>query len=491
MSSDVELLQRYAQDQAEDAFEELVRRHIDRVYSAALRRVGGDAFLAEDVVQQVFVALARKAAWLSRHPILLGWLHLATRNEAANVVRSERRRKNREREAQTMMDTHTPGTDESAWSQVAPVLDDALDQLSDRDRTAVLFRFAEQRAFAEMGAILQLSEDAARRRVDRALEKLQVILARRGVTSTAAVLGLALANQIVVAAPAALAGTVTSTALAGAAASAGLFSTVTFMSMTKLKLGLAAAVLVAGSTTIVLQQKAKVALRHEVETLRRQNSQLAQPHEENGSQPLTAGELQTARNAQAEIVRLRTELDALKNRATEPKTSSSSEHATQDNDKVPLAPGLVAVATLNNVGRATPRATFETQLWATHRGDVDTTAAAITLEPEARVKLAELLATLPENLRAEYGTPERLMAFVLAGSPHPVGGMQVLGETQEGADSVVLHTKWQHEDDTLVHRTNARFQRGTDGWRLVVPTSLADRAAAYLTKGRSTQSTGP
>ena len=91
-----------------------------------------------------------------------------------------------------------------------------------------------------------------------------------------------------------------------------------------------------------------------------------------------------------------------------------------------------------------------------------------------------LAAELPENERETYNTPERLMAFVLAGSPHPVGGMQVLGEEDEGPDNAVLQTRWQHEDDAVVHETNAQFQRSADGWRLVVPMVLVDRAAAYL-----------
>src|SRR4051812_2697850 len=89
MPDDAELLCRYARDRAEDAFAELVRRHLDGVYSAALRRVGGDTHLAEDVAQQVFTAAARRAAWLARHPALTGWLYATTRNVAANVVRSE------------------------------------------------------------------------------------------------------------------------------------------------------------------------------------------------------------------------------------------------------------------------------------------------------------------------------------------------------------------------------------------------------------------
>lgn len=99
---DATLLRRYVSEGAQDAFTELVRRHIDGVYSSALRRVGGDTHLAEDATQQVFAALARKAAALSRHPLLTGWLYLTTRHEASNIVRTEQRRKAREQEAHAM-----------------------------------------------------------------------------------------------------------------------------------------------------------------------------------------------------------------------------------------------------------------------------------------------------------------------------------------------------------------------------------------------------
>ncbi|MEO5957530.1 MAG: sigma factor [Opitutaceae bacterium] len=96
MIHDATLLRRYAEIRDEAAFAELVRRHLDGVYSIARRRVGGDAHLAEDVAQQVFLELARKAKRLAAHPVLAGWLFTTTRNAAANVVRGERRREARD-----------------------------------------------------------------------------------------------------------------------------------------------------------------------------------------------------------------------------------------------------------------------------------------------------------------------------------------------------------------------------------------------------------
>jgi RNA polymerase sigma factor (sigma-70 family) len=224
MSDDATLLRRYAETRAEDAFAELVRRHLDGVYSSALRRVGGDVHLAQDVAQQVFIALARKAPSVARHRVVTSWLYTVTRNEAANVVRREQRRKAREHEAQTMQHLLTNTVPPADWSQVGPVLDAVIDELGETERAAILLRFVDGRGFAEIGAALRLSEDAARMRLERALDKLRALLARRGIASTSAALGVALANHAVGAAPAGLAGAVSGAAVAAAAASAATVS---------------------------------------------------------------------------------------------------------------------------------------------------------------------------------------------------------------------------------------------------------------------------
>jgi RNA polymerase sigma factor (sigma-70 family) len=218
MNEDAALLRRYAETRAEDAFGELVRRHLDLVYGAALRRVGGDAHLAEDVSQQVFTALARQAVALAHRPVLAGWLYTTTRYAAARTVRAERRRHVREQEAHAMQQLTSDSAGAVDWDRLRPVLDEAMDNLSDRDREAVLLRFFQGQAFAEVGAKLQVSEDAARMRVDRALDKLRALLVRRGITSTSAALAMALANSAAAAVPpAGLAASVTGAALAGAA----------------------------------------------------------------------------------------------------------------------------------------------------------------------------------------------------------------------------------------------------------------------------------
>jgi RNA polymerase sigma factor (sigma-70 family) len=213
MDDDGQLLRRYVNERSQDAFAELVHRHLDLVYFAALRRVGGDAHLADDVAQSVFSDLARKAPALLGRPVLAGWLYTSTRFAAAQAVRTERRRRTHEQEAQTMRELNaSPNLD---WEKVRPVIDEALDELADHEREAVLLRFFENRPLAEVGARFSLTADAARMRIERALDKLRSALARRGVASTSTALMSAFVTQSGFSAPAGLAVRVVSGALGG------------------------------------------------------------------------------------------------------------------------------------------------------------------------------------------------------------------------------------------------------------------------------------
>ncbi len=232
---DVELLRRYARDHAEDAFAELVRRHLDQVYAAALRRMEGQSDLAGDVAQQAFVALARHAKALEKHPTVAGWLYTTTRHLAAATLRSERARKLRE-EAHAMNHLITAPDADPAWGEIRPHLDDLIEQLDDVGRDAVVRRFFSNQKFAEMGAALHVSEDAARMRVERALERLRTLLRRKGVSSTtAALVTMLTALPAGAAAPAGLAAMV-STAVAATTplvAPGAVVAVLDFMNTTK------------------------------------------------------------------------------------------------------------------------------------------------------------------------------------------------------------------------------------------------------------------
>ncbi len=315
MNDDSELLHRYVAEGAEDAFAELVRRHLNLVYSAALRQVNGDAHLAADITQQVFTDLARKAAVLANHRLLAGWLFTSTRFAAAKAVRGEQRRRAREQKAQMMQELSSDPAAALDWDRVRPVLDEVIDELSDSDREAILMRFFAGRDYAGVGAKLNLNDNAARMRVERALDKLRALLERRGVTSTSAALAAAMASQAVLAAPAGLVATVTGAALAGAGAGAGVAaSTVVFMSATKLQIGMAAALAVAGSTGFVIQANTNAALRDELEALRRQRASFAAVRADDEQRAKTAAEIMELRRDDAEFARLRDEAEALKAR---------------------------------------------------------------------------------------------------------------------------------------------------------------------------------
>ena len=180
LTDSLKLLRDYADHGNEAAFRELVERYIDLVYSTAVRRVGGDADLARDVTQAVFTDLARKARSLRNVELLGGWLHRHTGFVAGGMVRSERRRQIREQEAAYM---NAPNDSPDAlWQQLAPVLDETIDSLAPSDRQVILLRFFERRDFRAIGGALGISDDAAQKRVSRALEKLRELLASRGVT---------------------------------------------------------------------------------------------------------------------------------------------------------------------------------------------------------------------------------------------------------------------------------------------------------------------
>src|SRR5512143_2699753 len=166
MNDDDQLLRQYTRERSETAFSELVTRHINLVYSAALRVVGGDSHLAQDVTQIVFTDLARKAWSIPRDMVVAGWLYRHACFTAAKAVRTERRRRVREQTAVEMstLDGHT----ELDWEALAPCLDEGLNQLSAADRDAIVLRFLKQQDLRAVGAALGISEDAAQKRVGRA-----------------------------------------------------------------------------------------------------------------------------------------------------------------------------------------------------------------------------------------------------------------------------------------------------------------------------------
>jgi len=215
---DIALLKQFAENDSEPAFAGIVSRHLNLVYSTAFRATG-DAHAAQEISQAVFIILARKAKSLGAKTILSGWLHQTARLTAANYVRGEIRRQKREQE--TFMQSTLNETNSEAWLQIAPILDDAISKLGAKDRDAIVLRFFENKSLGEVGAALGASEDAAKMRVNRALEKLRKFFAKRGVTFSAAAIAGAVSANSVQAAPVGLAKTISAVAITKGAAAGG------------------------------------------------------------------------------------------------------------------------------------------------------------------------------------------------------------------------------------------------------------------------------
>ena len=244
-----ELLADFRERRSEGAFSELVRRYTNLVYSVAKRRLSNGS-LAEEVTQMVFIRLAKAAPKLHHDAELVAWLHRTTIHVSIDLLRSEIRRRVREEKAAVMQ---SDVEENVAWKEIAPELDEALNRMGDADRQALLLRFFDHKAMRDVGVTLGVSEDAAKMRVSRALDRLRLQLSARGIACGAAALGTMLADRSVEAAPAQLAATLAALSFPAPASiglGGGLLGTLSEVSKVKLASGLAAIVLVGAGILI-------------------------------------------------------------------------------------------------------------------------------------------------------------------------------------------------------------------------------------------------
>lgn len=222
-TNDIELLGRYTREGSEEAFSALVARYVNLVYSVALRRLG-NPHQAEEITQAVFVLLARKARHMTAGTLLAGWLHRTAWFTADNALKIELRRQRREQEA--YVQSHLNEAEPDVWAQVSPLLDQAIAELNEADRHAIVLRFFDGRRLGEVGAALGLNEEAAKKRIHRAIEKLRAHFARRGIAVSASTIGAAISANAVQAAPAHLVSGLAAASLAAAsgAGASGLTS---------------------------------------------------------------------------------------------------------------------------------------------------------------------------------------------------------------------------------------------------------------------------
>jgi len=331
-TTDLQLLARYAADHAETAFTELVRRHVNLVHSAALRQVHSPQ-LAEEVAQSVFTDLARNAAKLKPDTILTAWLYQVPRRTAIDVVRREARRQLREQIATELNAMNTTTAD---WTHIEPQLDEAVSALEESDRTAILLRYFENKSLREVGAILGTSDDAAQKRVTRAVERLREFFTKRGVTVGASGLVLAISANAVQAAPVGLAMTISAAAtLAGTtlAATIATQTTVTTMNWLNLKsiTAVIAAAIAAGTGTYLVQQ-------HTADQLRAENQKLVAAEQILTTERDTAlaaansntDELKRRQSEKDELLRLRGEVGRLRKLAKDAEQLAEQNRALQN-----------------------------------------------------------------------------------------------------------------------------------------------------------------
>jgi RNA polymerase sigma factor (sigma-70 family) len=258
MTDDMDLVRQYARSKSEEAFASLVARHVNLVYSVALRQVR-DAHLAEEITQTVFVILARKAGSLGARTVVSGWLYRTTRFTVAKALTMRRRRQDREQEA--YMRSQCNETEADAWKEIEPLLETAMGQLGAKEHNALVLRFFEDRSFRDISSALGTTEAGAKMRVNRALEKLRTFFAKRGLTLSATAIAGAISAHSIQAAPIELATSVTAAALKGTMVTTSTLTlierTLKLMAWTKLKTAAvmsAVALVAAGTATVTIQR---------------------------------------------------------------------------------------------------------------------------------------------------------------------------------------------------------------------------------------------
>jgi RNA polymerase sigma factor (sigma-70 family) len=468
--NDWQLLKSYGCDDSQDAFTEIVRRHVNLVYSAALRQVR-EAELAKDVTQLVFSNLARRAKSLKPSGTLAGWLHRDACYTSLDVLRRERRRVAREQEAVAMQEIETETSND--WRRIQPGLDSALRQLGQTERDAVLLRFFEQLSLKEVGSALGLEEDAARKRVSRALEKLRSLLARQGITTTSAALSLALTTHAVQAAPAGLAAGVLATSLAAGSTAAGAsaWTFIEMLTMTKIKATIATAALVAClGTPLILQHQTNKSLREQNEILISQTTRLDALKAEN--QRLSNRLVQAPSNGlsdqeKLELLRLRGEVAGLRADA------SQAEKKRQEINRLRSARGETAKArpqeeavprdsfpreTWAFAGYASPESAVQSFAWAALQGDMNTFLNS--LSPEKQMEERE---KWQKDTRNETQIRDGLVKeFGRTKAIH-------IDERRTLSDSEILLSLSIEREKGDFERVNMKVQRIDNQWKLAGP----------------------
>lgn len=300
MQSDSDLLRSYAVDSSGTAFTEIVRRNIALVHMCVLRRVGGDRHLAEDVTQKVFTDLARKAPKLTKLTSVAGWLYIAANLASAETVRKEQRRKTREILASQLTELvdHEASRSPEEWTRLRALLDDLICGLDSDDREVVVLRYFSKRSYSEIGGVVGTTDEGARKRVERALERLRARLETAGVRSSVDALEAELVKESAAEPPITLANRVASIAVVefGTVSAA----TTWWLALAKIltsKTATTGAVFVGAACLLAWQHHQNTILKAEIDSLRGQSivvRQLTQENRKLDAERVKAGDLRRA-----------------------------------------------------------------------------------------------------------------------------------------------------------------------------------------------------
>jgi hypothetical protein len=394
-----------------------------------------------------------------------------------------------------MQEYLTGSVESSDWERIGPVLNTVMLELKDADREVLLLRFFQRRPLAEVGHQLGLTENAARMRVERALDRLRDSLMRRGITSSAAALGAVLAQQTVAAAPVGLATSITAASLAGAAAVAGGSTTLTLLAMTNAKAVVVCALVAAGAAVpIAYQHSSNVRLKAELAALRAQAVDRPQP------QPSAqdADELERLRLEHQELLRLRGEVTSLRQSASrqaknqaglsdlerkmDAKKAALSNEAERARMLLAKSPEIqmLPANSWTNVGVATPAAALQTLNWAAANMDTNAFLSAVSWDPQARARAEELFATLPDAVRQRYGSIDGVILDWMLSHATPVASFRVMSQTEQGPDDVSLIEQHQYTDDRVRENTVQFHRDETGAWRQVLPQQMMPKLEIVL-----------
>lgn len=498
--TNLQLLDRYSRHRDQDAFGEVVRRHLDLVHSAALRQVRSPQ-LAEEVAQSVFMDLARQAHRLAPDTILTAWLYQVTRRTAVDVVRREARRQNRENLATQMNSMFADsGTDvPSAWLDIEPLLDEAMAALGDADRAAILLRYFENKNLREVGQSLGTSEDAAQKRVSRAVERLRSYLTRRGVTVGASGLITAISANAVQAAPAGLAATISTAGLVGATLATTAVATSTqAIAMTTLQKTVVTFTVAVLAGTGVYEARQASRLRDQNQTLQQQHAPLIEQvgslisERDQTAQQLTAlrDENERLNRNTSELLRLRGEIGVLRRQLAEHQTQAESRR-TGSSEITGDAGFTLTSGALYDMGNGTPEAAIQTFLWAAMQGDGGRVAELLDYDslrsaafvrirqvaPDMGLREAESIADdmvdqLKQHLMAGEGFNSAIADSVLAW--HFEDLEHLMAETGGVVTETMLFKVEQSLRDGTIESDRLKLTRVGDQW-LITPseTSMA------------------